>query len=151
MSTKTHLQDLTYKNSPTRLKYEDSLTKTHLHNLIHDSKPTETYLRELTYEKKPTRTYLQEKVYQNSLAISHLRQLNCKNLRLTKSFLGKHDYENSSRDLTYENKPTRTRITLMTLTLSTGTSTPFKPTYKNSTMRRNRQEHTRKKKSTGIH
>ena len=151
MPTKTHLQDLTYKNSHARLKYEDSLTKTHLHNLIHDNKPTETYLRELTYEKKPTRTYLQEKVYQNSLAISHLRQLNYKNLRLTKSFLGKHDYENSSRDLTYENKPTRTRITLMTLTLSTGTSTPFKPTYKNSTMRRNRQEHTRKKKSTGIH
>ena len=103
-SIKSHLREL---------KYEDSLTKTHLHDLIHDNKPTETYLRELTYEKKPTRTYLQEKVYQNSLAISHLRQLNYKNLRLTKSFLGKHDYENSSRDLTYENKPTRTRLRIL--------------------------------------
>ena len=64
MPTKTHLRDITYENSTTRLTQENTSAKTHLRDLSYENKPTRAHLLNSTtkhiYKKSTTRTHQQE-------------------------------------------------------------------------------------------
>ena len=121
---RTHLQRLIYenkptKNSPTKLKYEESLTKTHLRDLINDNNPTRTYLltylrnlvyksyleihiyKKLIYEISPKTTNLQELTLTKLTYEIHLQELNYRNYKILRR-------NTHLQKLIYKTSPTRT-------------------------------------------
>ena len=101
MPTKTHLRDLTYENSTTRLTYENISAKTHLRDLSYENKPTRAHLLNSTtkhiYKKSTTRTHQQE--FTLTYKISP-----------TKPYLGIHIY----KKLIYEYSPRTTILRELT-------------------------------------
>ena len=87
MSTKTHLQNLTYEKKPTRTKLRKLVYETHLQELIYVDSPTKTY--------SPRNVHLQKLIYEITPKRTNLREHTKKN-KSTRTQLGKHIYEYSS-------------------------------------------------------